>query len=315
MSRAFVLIVNPAAGGGRAARLLPAVRAAAREHALEHRVELTASLEHACELAREAAARGQTPVAVGGDGLAGALAGALAESDAVLGLLPAGRGNDLARALGIPRDPRGACAVLAAGSERKLDLGVAGARNFFGVASCGLDSEVNRIANETRLPVGNLVYAYGLLRALPAWRPARFRLELDDGERRELVGYSVAAANSGIFGGGMRIAPDASMEDGLLDVVLIAHVPRRRFLALAPSVFWGAHVRQPNVEVLRARTIELDADRPFALYADGEAIAQLPARLAVRPAAIRVLAPPAAATYGARASEQARAANAGAGRR
>jgi len=298
MRRAFVLIVNPAAGGGRSVRVLPAVRRALCERGLEHRVELTASLDHACELAREAATRGETPVAVGGDGLAGALAGALAGRGIPLGLIPGGRGNDLARALGIPREPRGACAVLAAGRARTLDLGLAGDRSFIGVASCGLDSDVNRIANETRLPLANLVYGYALARALPAWRPARFSLLLDGHERRELLGYSVAVANSGVFGGGMRIAPDASMEDGLLDVVLIAHLPRWRFLALAPSVFSGAHVRQPNVEVLRARTLELAADRPFTLYADGEPLAELPVRLAVRPAAIRLLCAPTASVRG-----------------
>jgi YegS/Rv2252/BmrU family lipid kinase len=285
------LIVNPSAGGGRAGRVLPAVLDELARRGLEHRVSITRSLEHARELARAAAGSGAVAVAFGGDGIVGAVAGELAGGDALLGVLPGGRGNDLARVLGIPRDPRAACAVLAAGHVRRLDLGQAGERSFIGVASCGLDSEVNRLANDTRLPLGNLVYAYALLRALPAWRPAGFTLRLDGGEVRELRGYSVAAANSSTFGGGMRIAPGASMDDGLLDVVLIGEVPRTRFLLHAPGVFTGAHLRQANVEVLRARELELSSDRPFTLYADGDPIAQLPVRLRARPAAVRVLAP------------------------
>ena len=102
----------------------------------------------------------------------------------MLGVLPGGRGNDFARVLGIPLDPVAACAVLADGAERPLDLGEAGGRVFAGIASCGFDSEANRIANETRLVRGNLVYAYGALRALIAWRPPRFTVEIDDGRRR-----------------------------------------------------------------------------------------------------------------------------------
>lgn len=285
------LIVNPSAGGGRAGRLLGGVLEELTSRGLEHRVCITRSLEHARELAGAAAGRGAVAVAFGGDGLVGAVAGALAGGEATMGVLPGGRGNDLARVLGIPRDPRAACAVLASGRERRLDLGIAGSQSFIGIASCGFDSEVNRLANETALRLGNLVYAYALLRALPRWHPARFTLRLDGGEPRELVGYSVAAANSTTFGGGMRIAPDASMEDGLLDVVLIGDVPRARYLLLAPTVVSGAHVRQPNVEVLRARELELSADRPFTLYADGDPLAELPVRLRAAPGAVRVLAP------------------------
>jgi YegS/Rv2252/BmrU family lipid kinase len=289
------LIVNPSAGGGRAGRLLPGVLEELSSRGLAHRVSLTRSLAHARELASAAAERGEVAVAFGGDGIVGAVAGALAAGEGLLGVLPGGRGNDLARVLGIPRDPRAACGVLADGHVRRLDLGLAGEHSFIGIASCGLDSEVNRLANATRLRLGNLVYAYALLRSLPGWRPARFTLRLDGGQVRELVGYSVAVANSTTFGGGMRIAPDASMEDGLLDVVLIGETSRTRYLLLAPTVVSGAHVHQANVEVLRARELELAADRPFTLYADGDPVAQLPVRLRARPAAVRVLAPEAGA--------------------
>jgi YegS/Rv2252/BmrU family lipid kinase len=289
--RRLSLIVNPAAGGGRPAHALPAVEAALRAHGLEHRVEYTESLEHARELATAAAARGEVAVAFGGDGLISAVAGALKHSEAVVGVLPGGRGNDLCRVLGIPRKPVPACAVLASGVVRELDLGEAGGRTFAGIASCGFDSVVNRIANETTLVRGGLVYAYGLLRALPSWKPAGFEVSLDGDETRQFAGYSVAAANSKAFGGGMLLAPDASLSDGLLDVVTIEDMPRLRYLRLAPTVFNGRHVRQRTVTVVRSREVRIDATRPFTLYADGEAIAELPVTIRVLPGAVRMIVP------------------------
>src|SRR5205807_6033374 len=129
-----------------------------------------------------AVAAGETAVAFGGDGLVGAVAGALVGSDGVLGVLPGGRGNDFARVLGIPGSAREACGVLASGVVEALDLGQVGERTFIGIASAGFDSEANRVANETRLVRGNLVYAYGALRALASWRPARFEVRIDGGE-------------------------------------------------------------------------------------------------------------------------------------
>src|ERR1700749_23903 len=164
------VIVNPVAGGGRAGRALPAVGAELRRLGLEHRVQATLSLDHARALAREAGGAGEIAVAFGGNGLIGAVAGAVRD-DGVIGVLPGGRGNDFARSLSIPTDLVAACAVLSTGATRRLDLGVVGGRTFIGIASCGFDSVANRIANDTKLVRGNLVYAYGALRALAGWRP------------------------------------------------------------------------------------------------------------------------------------------------
>lgn len=297
MSRQATLIVNPAAGGGRASRVLPEVERALRGHGVEFRTERAAHIEHARELARAAAESGDVAVAFGGDGLAGACAGAIAGVPlAVLGVLPCGRGNDLARVLGIPSDPVAAAGVIAAGRERALDLGTVNGRTFVGIASAGFDSDANRIANEAPSWLGNLVYAYGALRALIAWRPARFELELLDGadaapQRRSFSGYSFAAANSKAYGGGMFIAPDAELDDGLLDVVLTEHVSKLRFVASLPKVFSGRHVDNPEVHVVRAAQLKVSADRPFTVYADGDPIAELPATIGILPQPLRVLVP------------------------
>ena len=287
------VIVNPSSGGGRAMRALPAVRAALGRCGLEHHVELTLDLAHARELARAAADAGEMPVAYGGDGLVAAVADGVRGSDAVIGVLPGGRGNDFARCLGLPLAPVAACAVLAQGEPRAVDMGTAGDHAFLGVATCGFDSEANRIANSARLIRGRFVYTYGGLRALATWRPASFVLRVD-GEDHALYGYTVSVANAAMHGGGMLIAPEASVADGLFDVVMIADLPKRRFLRLLPTVFKGTHVQLDEVTILRGASVELSADRPFTIYADGDPLAVLPAVLKVIPGAVRVMAPAAA---------------------
>ncbi|HXE45220.1 MAG TPA: diacylglycerol kinase family protein [Conexibacter sp.] len=296
MERDVVLIVNPAAGGGRALRALPAAERALRDAGLRVRLAHTRDIEHARELGRAAGAAGEVAAALGGDGVVGAVADGLrqaTEADpahpGLLAIVPGGRGNDFARTLGIPRDPAAAAAAIANGRERAIDLGVCGERAFIGIASCGFDSDANRIANETRVP-GDAAYLYGALRALAGWRPARFELELD-GQPLTHVGYSVAAANGRQYGGGMVLAPDASLEDGAFDVVTVADVSKRRFLRGLPRVFRGTHVVTDEVKVRRARELRIAADRPFTLYADGDPLAELPTTVRTLPAAVRVIVP------------------------
>ncbi len=289
--RSLALLVNPHAAGGRPLRLLPRVEARLRELGLPFSVQRTQSLLHGCELAREAAGRGEVPVTLSGDGLIGAVAGALRDvPDAVLGVLPGGRGNDFARMIGLPLDAVAACDVLASGRPAPIDLGAAGERTFLGVASLGFDSEANRIANEAPPALGRLVYVYGALRALAAWEGARFTVDVN-GERAEFAGWSVAVANSGFYGGGMRVAPHARLDDGALDVVWLAECSRAGLVRLLAKVFRGTHVNAPGVSVRRAAEVTVSADRPFTVYADGDPIGNLPMTLRAVPAALKVLLP------------------------
>jgi YegS/Rv2252/BmrU family lipid kinase len=291
VDRDVALLCNPSAGGGRAARILPPAERALRDLGVRFHTEVTRDLDHACELARRAAQAGEVTVTLSGDGLVGCVVGVLRSfPGAVLGILPGGRGNDTARVLGIPTEIRAACAVVASGVERAVDIGDVDGRSFIGIASLGFDSDATRIANAAPSRLGRLVYAYGALRALAPWRPARFELRLD-GEPLTSTGYSVAACNTSTYGGGMRLAPDAKLDDGLLDVVLIAAHSKRAFLATLPKVFTGAHVDHPAVRILRARELHVDADRPFDVYADGDPIGATPATIRAVPRAVRVLVP------------------------
>jgi YegS/Rv2252/BmrU family lipid kinase len=289
MDRDLCLIVNPTAGAGRAAKLLGAVEAELRGMGLRFRVERTSSMEHARECSRRAAAAGEIVAAMGGDGLTGAVAGELRDGAGVLAVLPGGRGNDFARKLGIPSDPVAACALLR-GPERRIDLAAVGEGTYLGILSAGLDSDANRLANENTLPLGTAVYAYAALRALAAWKTAHWTVTID-GETREFDGYSVAVSNSGVYGSGMFLVPDARMDDGMLDVVLAEALPKRRYLANVPKVFKGTHVDEPGLTFLSGRRVSFHADRPFTAYADGDPIAELPATVEVVPGTLRVLAP------------------------
>jgi YegS/Rv2252/BmrU family lipid kinase len=289
--RRLSLIVNPSAGNGRAAAVLPEVEGALRALGLEYHVERTQSLEHARELARAAVDADEVAATLGGDGLVGTVAGVLSGTDGILGVLPGGRGNDFARTLGIPLEAGPACAILAGGQERRLDLGDVDGRPFIGIASCGFDSEANRIANETTLVKGDLVYAYGALRALAAWTPARFDVEFDGGERRSFSGFSIGACNAKAYGGGMFVAPDAELDDGLFDVVMYSHGTKRRFLYNLGRCFRGRLQESPSIHTVRARSVRISADRPFAMYADGDPIADLPCTVTTRAGALRVLVP------------------------
>jgi YegS/Rv2252/BmrU family lipid kinase len=289
--RRFLLLVNPTAGGGRARRLLPRVTRALAAGGVEHRLVLTESIEHGVEAARAAADDGEAVAVMSGDGLIGQVGGALAGTGALMGVVPGGRGNDLARVLGIPLEVEPAVDLLASGAEREIDVGEANGSRFLSIASCGFDSEANRLANEAGRVPGRLVYVYAALRALAAWRPATFDLVLDGAPRR-VSGYTAAVANGGAYGGGMLLAPGAELDDGLLDVVTVADVGKLRFLANLPKVFNGRHTDNDEVEVHRAAEVTVDADRPFAVYGDGDRITDLPATFRVLRRALRVIAPP-----------------------
>jgi YegS/Rv2252/BmrU family lipid kinase len=287
----LALLVNPHSARGKTLRLLPQVERALDSHRIAFRVMRTRGLKHGTELALDAVEAGEVPVVLSGDGLIGAIGGAMAGSDTPLGIIPGGRGNDLARVLGIPTDPAAAVEVIEAGRTRRIDVGEANGHRFLGIASAGFESEANRIANQTRFLRGNLVYAAAALRALLGWRAVRFTVALDQ-ERIRFSGYSVSAANSRAYGGGMLIAPNADLSDGEFDLVMIGEVGKFKFLSNLPKVFKGTHVDEDEVRVFRTPHLQLSASRALAVYADGEHLTDLPVSLRLLPRALGVLAPP-----------------------
>ncbi|MFF7856316.1 YegS/Rv2252/BmrU family lipid kinase [Streptomyces sp. NPDC007904] len=291
--RQFTAVVNPTAGGATAAAALLAVARHLREAGAGLRTEYSRSLDHARELARDAGQRGRVVLAVGGDGMAGGIGGALSGTGAVLGLVPAGRGNDFARALGLPADPAALARTLLGGEPRAVDTievesAVHDRTVVLGSVYAGVDALANRHANRSRLLRGPASYYAGGLRAVTTWRAARYRVTVD-GEEHPHIGYTVVAANSGYYGSGRIIAPGARVDDGLLDVVMIRKAPRRLFFALMNELGTGAHVHRPEVRTLRGREVRISADRDVFYGTDGEVEAVLPVTARVLPGALRVL--------------------------
>jgi YegS/Rv2252/BmrU family lipid kinase len=290
VSRRFALLVNPASGRGRSLKALPAVIAELDRLGAPHRTVTTRSMEHAAEEAARASDAGETIAAVGGDGLLRPVAGAIKGTGTAVALIPCGRGNDLARVLGIPRDPTRAARLAVEGGERAVDVASVDGTPYLGIASFGLDSEANRIANESRLVKGDAVYLYAALRALAAWKPAGFQVTVD-GEPHAFTGYSVAVGNSRAYGGGMMLLPHAELDDGRLDVLVSTDTSKLNCLRALPKVFKGTHLDSPHVRLLKGETIEVTSDRPFVIYADGDPIGATPATMRVERRALRIVGP------------------------
>ncbi|MEU8651521.1 YegS/Rv2252/BmrU family lipid kinase [Streptomyces sp. NPDC048737] len=291
--RQFTAVVNPTAGAATGAAALLGVARLLREAGADLETAHSRSLRHARELARTAGERGRIVLAVGGDGITGAIGGALSGTDAVLGLIPAGRGNDFARALELPTGADALARVLLEAEPRPVDTievrsAVHDRTVVLGSVYAGVDALANRHANHAGLLRGAAAYYAGGLRAVAGWRPARYRVTVDGVEHAH-HGYTVVAANSGFYGSGRVIAPDARIDDGLLDVVLIRHAPRHLFFALMNELKTGTHVRRPEVRVLRGTRVRVEADRAVPYGADGEVEAELPVTATVLPGALRAL--------------------------
>ena len=297
MPRPLCLIVNPQAGNGRAGTLLPAVTDVLAKDGAEHRVVESASLAHAKELVAQAADRGEVVVAVGGDGMAGAMAGAAAAAGASYGLIPAGRGNDFAGVLGIPSDPAAAARVLVNGQPRQVDLiGVSTPDHqevlVAGSVYAGLPALAGQVANATKLLGGPLVYPVAALRVLAGWRPVTFTVRITEPQEPsdyEFAGYAVVVANSAFFGAGMKVAPPALIDDGVLDVVLMRHARKLTFVKALLKIKDGSHVALPQITLDRATEVTVTMTRDLPAAADGESLACADPLPAGTPLRIRVL--------------------------
>ncbi|MFC4062172.1 diacylglycerol kinase [Planomonospora corallina] len=288
----IAVLVNPAARGGRSRALLAPVLERLRSRGAEVSVIVGESAEDSLERACTAVAEGPDAlVAFGGDGLVHLAVQAVAGSDVPLGIVPAGTGNDIADALGLPKkDPLAAADVVLAGRTRTIDAARIGEDAWFAsVLCCGFDSRVNERANRLAWPPGMAKYLVALVEELRHFTPLPVRLDLD-GEVVEEEAMLVAVANTRSYGAGMRVCPDARPDDGLLDVMVLGAVPKGRFLRAFPHVYKGTHVTHPAVTIRRARRVALEVPGVVA-YADGERIGPTPLVCEAVPGALRVLAP------------------------
>jgi len=283
-------IYNPAAGRGRASRHhieaeqhLRALGADVDPHASSSPADLTRG-------AAEASRGGYDRVVVcGGDGTLHLAVRDFDLANGTLALIPQGSGNDFAKVLGIPRDVPAACELALRGSAREVDVAIANNIRYLGVAGLGFDSEVASYANENvKFLRGSLVYLYAILRVLPRFTP--HRVVIDDRRDEEIMFATVG--NSRQYGGGIRIVPDALVDDGQLDLCIVHKTSRMQLLKTLPKAYTGAHVKSPFVEIGRGTSFAFASERPLDVYADGERITTTPVRFALAEQRLRIIAPP-----------------------
>jgi len=265
---------------------------ALRERGAGAELRLTEGRGDGARIAAEALSEGRRRLVVcGGDGSIGEVAGALAHSDAALGIVPCGRGNDTGRALGIPMALKEAVEVLVSGEERRIDLGRVGERYFCSVACLGFDAEAGRAVYEHQVPFsGTAAYVLAVLKTLMTYRGPDVRISGDFGVFEGPI-LLTAVGNTGFYGGGMQILPQATCDDGLLDVCVIDPLPRLKLLRFFPRIFSGTHVGLPEVRVLRSRSVRIESSRPLWIFADGEPACQTPAQVEVVEKALTVIVP------------------------
>ncbi len=289
----LTVLTNPAAGHA-AAQAAEAAIAHLRSRGLTVTPHAASSASESHALAQEAARTGARGiVAAGGDGLVSIALQAVASTPVALGVIPIGTGNDCARMLNIPLgDPVAAADVIANGNTQVIDAGrvqYSGNTTWFAtVVASGFDSLVNDRANRMSWPRGRRRYDIAMALEAAKLRPLPFRIELDD-QVIETDVTLVAVGNGTSYGGGMRICPNAILDDGLLDVTVVAAGGRLRLLRLSPTVYKGTHVNLPEVSTFRSRRVRLSAT-DITAYADGDPVAPLPIDIDVVPGALTVFA-------------------------
>lgn len=304
----LTLVVNPAAGHGRAAKLLPRVTGALVAGLPAHTVKVVraSSWQEAAAHCRavvaearagESAGRRDSLLVMGGDGMMHLGLNAAATTTVPVGLIPAGRGNDFCRGVGVPTNAAAAVETIVAGGTRRIDLMSVsgnlvdgGQHRWVGsIVSTGFDGRVGYRTNQMKYSIGNLGYAVSALTELSRFEPLAYRVRID-GVLREQTAMFIAVGNAGWFGGGMQGCPRADVADGLLDVTVIHPVSRATLLRLLPAMFTGGYVKDPAVELLRAREVVVDGDGLYAM-ADGEELGPVPVSLRAVGDALTIYAP------------------------
>ena len=302
----FIVIANPISGKGRAKSIAEQAHAALTESGQQGQLVFTSAAGDAKHLAREAATAGvRFVIACGGDGTLHEVVNGIATvPDVILGILPCGRGNDFAAAIGVPLKPEMAVATLLSGTPIHVDLGHCYQNNTVGVisesrpehyfttiATCGYDAEVSRrAAKGTPVFAGTASYALAAVETLFYYEPPVVHIE---GEFGTYDGEILLAA-TGItnrYGGGFQIVPNARIDDGLFDVCIIRPVSSLTVLRLMVTLFWGGHVSHPAVSIHQTRAITIKAEPPLLLYADGEPMSETPVTIETIRDGLVVMAP------------------------
>ncbi|SHM17938.1 lipid kinase, YegS/Rv2252/BmrU family [Caldanaerovirga acetigignens] len=280
-------VVNPNAGKKKALLLWSGLK---RFIDIPYEFAITKGPGHATDIAIEAVKTGYKKiVAVGGDGTVREVVQALAYSESLLGVIPAGTGNDFIRSVGIPRKPEKALEIIKNGSVSCIDLLKAGGNFFVNVVGAGLDAEVADAVNKSmRLFNGTITYVAQLIKVLTFYAPKDVIIEID-GNTMKRRAWLVSVGNAKYYGSGMMICPDARVDDGFLDVCIVNELSKAELLRFLPRVFSGKHKNHPAYEVIKGKKVKIEFTPCAKVHADGDVIGNTPVEFSVEPGALKVM--------------------------
>lgn len=289
----YCIIFNPTAGAGRSAKAMETVHQILKENNVNYTVLETQYKEHSVLLARESIGKGYDGIiSVGGDGTLLEIASMLHDTDETLGVIPAGTGNDFRQAINVPRDPAEALKIILAGNKRKVDIGLLGEdRYFLNVAGTGFDVEVIKNTDKVRkMFTGGFAYFLGIFLSVFGYKSVTLDVTIDGVTYRRTV-LLIAIANGKCYGGGLNVAPQADVADGLFNVLLINHIPNWRILIELPKMKKGQIERIPGHELFTCSELHISSDKPQRFNLDGEVYGETPIRLSIVPRSINVFCP------------------------
>lgn len=288
----IIILVNPAAGRRRGRRKLRRALEVLHRTGVQPEIRESRDARHLVELARRASdERPDVVVSAGGDGTHHYVLNGLSGSEVPLGLLSLGSGNDLANGLGIPTEPVAAAETLLRGRARQIDLARVGSEVYGCIAGVGFDTVVTRFANEqVRWVHGSAAYAWAIVRCLKFYRAHRLELTSDGGNFSDDFIFATIGNNT-TYGGGLKMAPRARLDDGLLDVCIVPAMGKFELLRWVPRAYRGEHLAHPRIVYLQARAIRLESPSRLELFGDGEFMQELPVTIEAVPRALRVIVP------------------------
>lgn len=286
----YTALINPVSGGGRAVSTWRPIAELLALQGIHVTEQMTRSQQHAVDTAAESARRGETVIAVGGDGLARDVAAGVHGTGSSMAIVPAGRGNDFVRKLDLPGDTESLAMMLAHGTTRTIDVIEAAGQIVLGNVYVGLDSVATEAINNNRWLPGLVVYRLAPIGVILKWQAPEFTLTTGTWTKKARL-HQVVVANSGRYGYGLNIVPSARLDSGVLDVLTVDNGPRYKVVKFINKTKTGAHVEADEVEVRTTTEITLDADSPIPVHADGDYLCELPITVTIRPAALDLIVP------------------------
>jgi diacylglycerol kinase (ATP) len=289
----YCLIFNPTAGAGRSRKALETVERILKKHRKEYVIKTTEYKEHATALASDAVGKGyEGIISVGGDGTLHEVACGLKDTEEILGVIPAGTGNDYRDAIGVSADVAEALGTILAGHSRRMDIGLmSNGKSFINLVGTGFDVCVLKNTNRVRrVFTGGIAYILGIVMSLLGFKSVEIDITMD-GERMKRTVLLIAVANGTCFGGGLRISPDSDTEDGLFNVVIINRIARPRILLELPKLKKGQIDKISVAEQFTCREIMVECKEAQPLDIDGEIACETPMTFTLKPKALRVFCP------------------------